>query len=151
MNTYTKFVFILFLFSFLILTQCQSPTEHQNSIKAAGEENSVLENGQNLSVIQLKTMLDEGNNDILLLDVRRPAEIERGTIPGNKKYAVYGSDDFEAQLEILDRSKTYFVYCAAGGRSSKSLSTLKKMGFTSVYNLAGGFNAWKDKGYPIEE
>lgn len=83
--------------------------------------------------------------DAVLLDVRTPEEIAQGTIAGaipmNFKDA-----DFESRLSALDKTKPYFVYCAAGGRSSKVVDLMKEQGFKQIYNLEGGFEAWKAKG-----
>ncbi len=54
--------------------------------------------------------------------------------------------DFNAQLEKLDKTKPVYVYCKAGGRSGKATKQMKKMGFTTVYNLIGGIGAWDAAG-----
>ena len=43
------------------------------------------------------------------------------------------------------------MYCERGGRSRNAGSALAKQGITDVYNLAGGFRAWKDAGLPVEQ
>ncbi|MFK8163335.1 MAG: rhodanese-like domain-containing protein [Lewinella sp.] len=42
----------------------------------------------------------------------------------------------------MDPTKTYLVYCAAGGRSGKTCGMLNDAGFEKVYNLKGGYSAW---------
>ncbi len=83
--------------------------------------------------------------DIQLLDVRRPEEFSQGTIEGAISVNFY-DDDFVKQVQSkLDKDKPLYIYCAAGGRSSKASSKLVLVGFEEVYNLKGGYNAWKEK------
>ena len=86
----------------------------------------------------------------LVLDVRTPAEVAKGKLPQAAHIDFYKSD-FNKQVEELDKNKPVYVYCAVGGRSGKAMSKMKAMGFKEVYNLAGGFNAWKKLGYEIEK
>jgi rhodanese-related sulfurtransferase len=50
-------------------------------------------------------------------------------------------------LEELDKDKTYFVYCLAGGRSAQACGIMKQLGFEKVYNLVGGISQWEG---PVE-
>lgn len=84
----------------------------------------------------------------VLLDVRTPQETSQAVIQG-ATLLDFKAADFEQQLAGLDKSKTYFVYCAAGGRSAKAGELMKEKGFTTVYTLEGGINAWAEKGFPI--
>ena len=52
---------------------------------------------------------------------------------------------------IFDQDKTYFFYCASAWRFALSAKTAVEMGLNPVLHLAGGFSAWKNAGYPIEE
>jgi rhodanese-related sulfurtransferase len=83
--------------------------------------------------------------DAVLLDVRTPEEIEQGKIAGATPMN-FKDEDFDTRLSALDKDKPYFVYCAVGGRSGKTVNLMKEKGFTKIYNLQGGFEAWKEKG-----
>jgi rhodanese-related sulfurtransferase len=83
----------------------------------------------------------------VLLDVRTPEEFNEARLPGAQNID-YKSDSFEASLSQLDKSKTYFVYCKAGVRSEKAVETMQKMGFTAVYHMDGGIDAWKKEELP---
>jgi rhodanese-related sulfurtransferase len=83
--------------------------------------------------------------DAVLLDVRTPEEIEQGKIPGATPMN-FKDADFETRLSALDKDKAYFVYCAVGGRSGKTVNLMKEKGFAKIYNLEGGFEAWKEQG-----
>ncbi len=85
-----------------------------------------------------------------ILDVRTPDEYKDGHIAGAKNID-FTEDDFAAKVQTLDKTKPYLVHCAAGGRSTKSLDTLKKAGFTQLYHLDGGFKGWQAAGLPSEK
>lgn len=84
---------------------------------------------------------------VVVLDVRTPEEVAEGFIPGAVNYN-FNSPDFKQQLEQLDKSKPYLVYCRSGKRSGKTIEMMKSMGFKRLYELPAGFPAYaefKDK------
>jgi len=83
-----------------------------------------------------------GGENTVLLDVRTPAETANGIIEGAIEMD-YRAPDFAEQIKSLDPNKTYLVYCASGGRSGKTCGMLNEAGFDKVYNLKGGYSAWK--------
>lgn len=87
---------------------------------------------------------------VVVLDIRTAGEFATGRIAGAKNIDFQGPD-FEQRIETLDKSKSYLVHCASGGRSSHSLLLFKKHHFQSVYNLDGGIRAWQKDGLPIEK
>ena len=92
----------------------------------------------------------KGDPAFVILDVRTPAEHAAGRIPG-AVLLDYNAPGFQDGLGKLDRSKTYLVHCAAGGRSAKALSLMKAAGFSRAYNMLGGMNAWSAQGLPVEK
>lgn len=72
-----------------------------------------------------------------LLDVRTPQEWQTGKITSSSCINVNDAA-FKQQIEKLDKNKPVFVYCAAGGRSSKAAPILQQAGFKYIYNLTGG-------------
>jgi len=87
---------------------------------------------------------------VIVLDVRTPAEFKEGHISGATNIDFRGPD-FAKRIGQLDKSKAYLVHCAAGGRSTQSLPILKQQDVKTVYHLDGGFNAWKKEGLPVEK
>ena len=87
---------------------------------------------------------------VVVLDVRTPAEFKQGHISGATNVD-FKATDFRKRIGQLDKSKTYLVHCAAGGRSTQSLPILKEQELKSVYHLDGGFNGWKKEGLAIEK
>jgi rhodanese-related sulfurtransferase len=99
----------------------------------------------NLGATQL---VNTGN--AVLLDVREPAEFGTGRLPRaiNVPLSQIGS---RAQELSRLAGRPVIVYCERGGRSRNAGAALAKHGITDVYNLAGGFRAWKDAGLPVEQ
>lgn len=88
---------------------------------------------------------------IQLVDVRTPEEYNAGHIKNAKSINFFDSDFKEQSTTILDKNKPVYLYCRSGGRSAKSAKIYKEAGFTKVYNLLGGFNAWSAKNLEIEK
>jgi rhodanese-related sulfurtransferase len=91
-----------------------------------------------------------GNKTNLVLDVRTPKEYSAGHIPG-AKLIDFNAPDFEEKIAGLDKSKTYLIHCAAGGRSAKACKQMEGLGFTNLINLAPGFRGWEKAGKPVEK
>ena len=87
-------------------------------------------------------------NGFTILDVREGDEFEQGHL--NK--AVFIPRGFlEQKIEktITDKTKPIVVYCAGGTRSALAAKTLQDLGYTDVYSMRGGFNEWKNNGFPF--
>lgn len=80
--------------------------------------------------------------EAVVLDVRTAEEVAEGVIPGAVNID-FKSSDFETRIDALDKSKSYYVYCAAGVRSEKAAAVMTAKGFEHVKTLAGGINSWK--------
>jgi rhodanese-related sulfurtransferase len=96
-----------------------------------------------------KHMKDAKPADVVVLDVRTPEEYKAAHL----KDAVlvdYKSKDFDPKIKALDKSKTYFVYCASGYRSSSACRKLQSLEFPNLYNLNGGITAWQKAGKPVQ-
>lgn len=87
---------------------------------------------------------------VTVLDVRTEDEFKEGHIQGAKNVDIL-EKDFAKKLESLDKTKPVLVHCQAGGRSTRSLPTLEKLGFTEIYHLDGGMSDWVKAGKPVEK
>lgn len=85
----------------------------------------------------------KSDNNTIILDVRTDDEWNEGIIPGAIQNDIYKGQGFIYRLEELDKSKNYYVYCKAGGRSAQACSIMNQMGFEKTYNLIGGFMNWE--------
>ncbi len=82
------------------------------------------------------------DEDAVLLDVRTEEEVEQGHIPGALNLDIYKGQEFVEELEKLDKSKNYYVYCRSGARSAQACTVMDQMGFNNTYNLLEGFSKW---------
>ncbi len=78
-----------------------------------------------------------------ILDVRTEDEVAEGRIPDSTNIDIYLGQDFLNELEKLDKSKSYYVYCRSGNRSGQACAIMNSVGFENAYNLEGGFMNWQ--------
>lgn len=102
-----------------------------------------------VQVSEFAKAIDSLPNEIIL-DVRTPEETAQGTIPGALVINFYDTD-FKAQLAKLDHSRPVTVYCRSGNRSGQSIPMLQEAGFTEIFELRGGFEAWKASGAEVKK
>ena len=79
----------------------------------------------------------------VILDVRTDEEFESSKIPGAINIDIYKGQGFIYRVEELDKSKNYYVYCAAGVRSANACNAMEQLGFDNTFNLVGGFSNWE--------
>ncbi len=85
----------------------------------------------------------EADSNAFILDVRTNAEVEQGIIPRAKQIDIYKGQGFLQEVQELDKSKNYYIYCRSGNRSGQACSLMNQLGFENAYNLIGGFIDWK--------
>lgn len=91
---------------------------------------------------------ENGQQEIVLVDVREKNEWNEGYIPG----AIHVPRGFlELQIEeaVPDKDKTVVLYCAGGVRSLIAGKTLQEMGYQNVVSMSGGYGFWKGSGRPF--
>ena len=102
----------------------------------------------NVSPSEAKALLDnKERNDLFVLNVHTPYE---GKL--EKTDAIIEDwENISAHLDQLPQDKTspLLVYCRSGRMSSVAVAQLQKLGYTNIYHLNGGMNAWKSAGYAV--
>jgi adenylyltransferase/sulfurtransferase len=96
-----------------------------------------------MTVQELKQLLDSGADDFVLVDVRNPNEYEIAQIPGSVLVPLPDIErgvGVEKVKELLNGHRL-IAHCKMGGRSAKALGILKQAGIEGI-NLKGGINAW---------
>jgi adenylyltransferase/sulfurtransferase len=96
-----------------------------------------------MTVKELKELIDSGTDDFVLLDVRNPNEYEIAQIPGS---VLVPLPDIEsgagvAKVKELLNGHRLIAHCKMGGRSAKALGILKEAGIEGT-NVKGGITAW---------
>ena len=105
-----------------------------------GQEEPAGNDIPTMSVEDLKKKLD-AKADVFILDVREPHEYQICNLRG---YLI-PVGDIPKRASELDSSREIVAHCKLGGRSAKAVNFLRRAGFTKVYNLSGGINAWADR------
>jgi rhodanese-related sulfurtransferase len=95
-----------------------------------------------LSQEEWASKLGEDDNAVIL-DVRTEEELEEGYIPNAKHIDIYLGQGFIDELEKLDKTKNYYVYCRSGNRSGQACAIMNSIGFDNTQNLSGGFMNWE--------
>jgi len=85
----------------------------------------------------------------VIVDVREPDEFKQGHIPRAINLPLSALATRVKELEKY-KEKPVILCCASGQRSARSALMLRKQGFNSVHNLAGGLTAWKNDNLPVE-
>ena len=96
--------------------------------------------------------------DTLIIDIREPAEFQRGHIPG-ALHLPRGLLEFEIhgliERTAIDQNKPpeeqdIVLYCGTGGRSALAAATMAELGYRNVRSMAGGVVAWNAAGLPLD-
>ncbi len=87
-----------------------------------------------------KAIVEDTN--AILIDVRTNEEVSEGIIPNAIQMDIYNPTAFMKQLETLDTTKNYYIYCHSGGRSVQACAIFKEANIANTFNLLGGFSNW---------
>ena len=93
----------------------------------------------------------EADNNAVVLDVRTKDETLVGVIPIAVNIDIYKGQEFITDVDRLDKSKNYYVYCRAGSRSEQACKIMNDLGFDNTYNLIGGMSQWNGDVALLEE
>ena len=85
-------------------------------------------------------------DDVLVLDVRTPAEYETAHVPGSVNVPVDLVEKHAAQIgAAIDRDVA--LICRTGPRARRAQQALAAVGLTHARVVNGGFEAWRDAGF----
>jgi len=95
-------------------------------------------------------------DDVVIIDIRDVRELWReGRVPGSI-HVPRGMLEFWIDPEspyhkpYFTEDKTFIFQCAGGLRSALATQVAQRMGLKPVFNMEGGFSAWKKAGGPVE-
>ena len=114
--------------------------------QAKAQEASQQKQIAEMTVTELKQLIDSGAKDFVLLDVRNPNEYEIGQIPGSVLVPlpdIENGKGVEKVKELLNGHRL-IAHCKMGGRSAKALGILKEAGIEGI-NVKGGITAWSQE------
>ena len=98
----------------------------------------------NVSPAELKAMLDR--KDFLLVNVHIPYE---GEIEGTDAFVPFNRVRSQIHLFPQARDAKILLYCEGGPMSETAARELIRLGYTNIWHLKGGFDAWEKAGYPL--
>ena len=85
----------------------------------------------------------ENDDNAVVLDVRTDNEVADGIIENAIHLDIYKVQEFIVEIEELDKTKNYYVYCRSGNRSGQACNIMEQLGFDNAYNLEGGILEWE--------
>lgn len=99
-----------------------------------------------MTVTELKQLIDSGADDFVLLDVRNPNEYQIASIPGSVLIPLGDIEDGSGinKVKELVNGHRLIAHCKLGGRSAKALSILQEAGIEGT-NVKGGIKAWSQE------
>ncbi len=99
---------------------------------------------QEMTVTELKQLLDSDADDYVLIDVRNPNEYEIAQIPGAVLIPLPDIENGDGVSRVKDllNGHRLIAHCKMGGRSAKALAILNERAGISGTNVKGGINAW---------
>jgi rhodanese-related sulfurtransferase len=104
-------------------------------------------NGQTvLTPSQYQTAINKSDK-VIIIDVRTPDEYKEGHLK-NAINVDYYNNQFSVIMSTYPKDANIYLYCRSGNRSGKAASILKDLGYTNVFDMAGGFTAWTEQNLP---
>lgn len=102
-----------------------------------------------VTIHDVKPRINRGE-PFALVDVREDSEWAGGHLPG-AMHLGKGVIERDIEKTIRDLDTPIVLYCGGGFRSALVAENLQKMGYANVTSMDGGFRAWREAGFPIEE
>lgn len=128
--------------------QSQKLTVYESPLKMVAAAKEVI---TEIPVTEFKKVIDAENP--IIIDVRTAAEHESGAVPGAVNIP-RGVIEFRIGSEELwnewgnpapSKADIIYVYCGTGSRGALSAKALMQLGYTNVFSVEGGWNAWHEK------
>lgn len=90
------------------------------------------------------------DDNAIIVDVRTIDEVAEGAIPNAINIDINEPQQFLDQINKLDKSKSFYVYCQSGARSAQACAVLNLMcEVPKAYSLEGGFSLWNEEALSV--
>lgn len=108
------------------------------------EKNTASATVNQITAQQLAEMMT--NKDFILINVHIPYA---GELPNTDLFIPFNDIEGNADKLPKNMSTKVVVYCRSGSMSADASKELLERGYTNIYDLTGGMNAWKNAGYEL--
>ena len=98
-----------------------------------------------IEVAELAQLKEKGET-IRVIDIRQPAELNSGIIPGSEALPMH---IIPLRINEFKRDEKLIMVCRSGGRSAQACMFLQQQGYENVFNLRGGMMAWAGSGLEL--
>ena len=89
--------------------------------------------------------------NLLVVDVRKPAEFAEGHVQGAMNIPLADMND-PASMALFEDHHNIYLHCAGGYRSTIAASLLKRQGIHNIRNITGGWQSIKEQiDIPVEK
>lgn len=122
------------------------PAGAQAPATAPAASQKIIDDPASLPVAAARKLVAE-RGDVVLVDVRAPQEFAQGYVEGSRNVPFI---DLMEGRHALPKDKPILLICSIGGRSFAAVQLLQEKGYTQVYNLDGGINAWRRATLPLK-
>ena len=141
---------LVVIFALFLATACSNnATQTEAPPPAAVNQNaaSAPQSAIAATYTPAQTMdLIKQKKDLLIIDVRSPAELREGRIDNSTLIPFW--DILKGNYNI-PQNRPLLLICAVGGRSYAAMQILAQKGYREIYNLQGGIAAWKQANLPL--
>lgn len=102
-----------------------------------------------MSLAELKTRVEDAQDDLIVLDVRERDAYEAAHVPG-ARLLPRGQLELRVNKDLPDPTRRILTYCEFGYISTLAAATLRQMGFQRAVALDGGMKAWREADNPVK-
>lgn len=118
------------------------------ALAALGLNEWVLASGTRRPLSASEAVRLMNTHDAVVVDIRSAADYKKNHIINAVHVPVAGIDDRAGEIS-KDTSRTIICYSGPGNQAAQAADKLRKLGYTNVYTLRGGINAWEADGLPL--
>jgi len=104
-------------------------------------------NVKEIDARELSRWMEEKGGAFRMIDVREPAELAQGTIPGAEAIPL---SQLGNRLNEVEQDREVVFICRSGARSGQVCAYLAQHGYENIYNLRGGVIGWAQNGFGFE-
>jgi rhodanese-related sulfurtransferase len=130
--------------SLAIILQACNNNPQQNAVLQNADSSIFKSPKTEVSVEEALALSEKG---ALLIDVREPDELQEMAYDV-KEVINIPLGELPNKLKEIPKDKQVIVVCQKGGRSSQAFELLNGKGYVNIANMAGGMDAWSEKGFP---